>query len=94
MFPVSGFLDKLSDSTNSLLEKLRRDCDKVSRATIAFRRGFKDLQANVAGNCYPIDDNNFIAAFGSQGYIQEFNKDGSNLLSIDPGGLIYQVMKL
>ena len=63
-------------------------------ATLVWSKEFKDLQANVAGNCYPIDDNNFIAAFGSQGYIQEFNKDGSNLLSIDPGGLIYQVMKL
>merc|ERR1711871_805319 len=28
---------------NKLLEKLRRDCDKVSQATIAFRKGFKKI---------------------------------------------------
>ena len=30
-------------------------------ATLVWSKEFKDLQANVAGNCYPIDDNNFIA---------------------------------
>ena len=29
--------------SNRLLEKLRRDCDKVSQATIAFRKGFKKM---------------------------------------------------
>jgi len=54
---------------------------------------FKNLQANVAGNCHKIGENSYIAAFGSQGYIEEFNKDGTKVLSIDPGGLIYQVRK-
>ena len=40
-----------------------------------------------------IDKEKFISAFGSQGYIEEFMKDGTKVLSIDPGGLIYQVMK-
>ena len=38
------------------------------------------------------NEEKFIAAFGS-GYIEEFMKDGSKVLSLDPGGLIYQVMK-
>jgi len=40
-----------------------------------------------------INEEKFIAALGSQGYIEEFMKDGSKVLSLDPGGLIYQVMK-
>jgi outer membrane protein assembly factor BamB len=62
-------------------------------ATLIWSKEFNDLQANVAGNCFQINENNYIAAFGSQGYIEEFNKDGTKQLSIDPGGLIYQVMK-
>ena len=62
-------------------------------ATLVWSKIFKNLQANVAGNCYQINSNQFIAAFGSQGYIEEFSKDGTKALSIDPGGLIYQVRK-
>ena len=62
-------------------------------ATLVWSKEFKNLQANVAGNCHKISENSYIAAFGSQGYIEEFNKDGTKVLSIDPGGLIYQVRK-
>ena len=62
-------------------------------ATLVWSKEFTNLQANVAGNCLQINEEKFIAAFGSQGYIEEFMKDGSKVLSLDPGGLIYQVMK-
>ena len=62
-------------------------------ATLVWSKEFYNLQANVAGNCMQIDKEKFISAFGSQGYIEEFMKDGTKVLSIDPGGLIYQVMK-
>ena len=62
-------------------------------ATLVWSKEFTNLQANVAGNCMQINEEKFIAAFGSQGYIEEFMKDGSKVLSLDPGGLIYQVMK-
>ena len=62
-------------------------------ATLVWSKEFNNLQANVAGNCMQIDKEKFISAFGSQGYIEEFMKDGTKVLSIDPGGLIYQVMK-
>jgi len=62
-------------------------------ATLVWSKKFTNLQANVAGNCLQINEEKFIAAFGSQGYIEEFMKDGSKVLSLDPGGLIYQVMK-
>ena len=62
-------------------------------ATLVWSKEFTNLQANVAGNCMQINEEKFIAAFGSQGYIEEFMKDGSKVLSLDPGGLMYQVMK-
>ena len=83
-------IDSIKDGSRVVEYKI----DEISyTATLVWSKEFKNLQANVAGNCHNIGKNSYIAAFGSQGYIEEFNKDGTKVLSIDPGGLIYQVRK-
>ena len=67
--------------------------EKAKTATLVFSKEFPMYQAYVAGNAYRMENGNTIAAFGSQGYVEEFDEFGWPVLSYRQGGLIYQAIK-
>ena len=67
--------------------------EKAKTATLVFSKEFPMYQAYVAGNAYRMENGNTIAAFGSQGYVEEFDEFGWPALSYRQGGLIYQAIK-
>ena len=44
--------------------------EKAKTATLVFSKEFPMYQAYVAGNAYRMENGNTIAAFGSQGYVE------------------------
>ena len=74
-------IDSIKDGSRVVEYKI----DEISyTATLVWSKEFKNLQANVAGNCHKISENSYIAAFGSQGYIEEFNNLNYEILECLP----------
>ena len=67
--------------------------EKAKTATLVFSKEIPMYQAYVAGNAFRMENGNTIAAFGSQGYVEEFDEFGWPALSYRQGGLIYQAIK-
>jgi len=87
-------LDNGLDHTQKLSRVLEYKVDEIAKtATLVFSKEFPTYQAYVAGNAFRQDNGNTIAAFGSQGYVEEFDDQGWPVLSYRQGGLIYQAMK-